>query len=340
VPDHFEELFAELRTVTLPRVLPPGVDAARRTARRRRRTTRIVTTAAVVAAVAGTLAVAVPPLREGHWTSAAERMTGRLDAAKRAVDTQLPTVARSAVSRPVTADSRSTFTDLEAGSYNLALACAGAGTVTVEARLARGAGDSAVLGGQVVACDEAPQATYLTLRLPLDGSVVITAAGDAAAVDSAGYALDLVPAAGPGNPPNQQEAPAPESTWNAARAAEILTASGRAGAAQVTTERVLTTTHFTGLGMKTAPGDYELALVCAGPGTLTLTVQTVATGSGGIADSGPTVLQRQVECRDTDPRVGETDLLTLPEGSGFMLTAAPDPAARNHAGWAYHLTPR
>ena len=326
MPDHFEELFADLRVATLPQVLPPGAGAARRTAHRRR-TARTATAAAVVVAVAGGLAVAVPPLREGNRAAAAARVRDRVDTAKRAVDTQLPGVAGNATSQAVPAAGRVTFTDLPAGSYNLALACAGAGTVTVEARLERGAGDSAVLSGQVVACDEAPQATYLTFRLARTESVVITAAGDATAVGGAGYAFDLSPTAGTAL---QQEAAAPESSWNAARAAEVLTASGRAGAAQVTTEREVS------LESRNPPGDYELALVCAGPGTLSLTVQAAGENGEGPAP----VLERQVQCRDTDPRVGATDLITLPAGTAFRVDAVPDGPARNHAGWAYHLRQR
>jgi hypothetical protein len=206
--------------------------------------------------------------------------------------------------------------------------------MAIEAQLVRGAGDSSTaLGGYVVSCGTAPKAAILTFRLPVAGSVMVMLAGDPAAVGSAGYAVAM----GTGDETGRQDVPAPESTWNAARAAEVLTAAGRLSPAQVTTEQVLSTTHVTGPGSATTPGEYELALVCAGPGTLTLTVQSVRTGDGKIADPGATVLEQQVECRDEDPRLDGTELLSLPRNFGFVITAVPDEQARNRAGWAYHL---
>jgi hypothetical protein len=65
--------------------------------------------------------------------------------------------------------------------------------VTVEVRLERGAGDPVMLGGRTVACDDVPQATSLTFRLPVAGTVVVLAAGDATAAAGAGFALGLRP---------------------------------------------------------------------------------------------------------------------------------------------------
>jgi len=111
-----------------------------------------------------------------------------------------------------------------------------------------------------------------------------------------------------------------------------------ASAVPITTEQqVYSAMSFTGPGLRMKPGDYEFVLVCAGPGTLTLTVQTVSTDHGKIADHGETALDQQVECHDTDPRLDETTQLTLPKNSGFLITAVPDDQARNRAGWAYHL---
>jgi hypothetical protein len=339
VPDHLEELFADLRVATLPQVRPPGTAAARRTVKRRR-TTRTVAAAAVVFAVAGGLAVAEPAVRGGHRETPAERLKELAGTAKQAIGAQQPELVTGALTGTVTAGSTQTFADRPAGSYTLTLACAGAGRVTVEARLVRSADDNAVLGGYVVACAEAPRAVALTFRVPLDGSVVVSVTGDDTAMDSAGYAVGLGADDGTqDSAPRQQDAPAPESTWNATRAAQVLTATGRQTPVQVTTERTLSTMQFTGPGMTSKPGDYELLLTCAGPGTLSLTVHTVSTGAGQIADNGETVLQRQVECRDTDPRLDPADLLTLPRDHGFLITAVPDAQARNRAGWAYLLDP-
>jgi hypothetical protein len=183
VTDHIEELFADLRVAALPQVLPPGAGAARRTAQRRRTARTATAAAVVVVAVAGGLGVAVPPLR----------VRDRVDTAKRAVDTELQARAADTTSQPVTTAGRVTFAEISSGSYHLALACAGAGTVTVEVRLERGAGDPLALGGRTVACDDVPQATSLTLRLPVGGTVVVLAAGDATAVAGAGFALGLRP---------------------------------------------------------------------------------------------------------------------------------------------------
>lgn len=53
MPDQLEELFAELRTETVPRLRPPGAEAARRTVRRRRDRRTTVLTSAVLVVVAG-----------------------------------------------------------------------------------------------------------------------------------------------------------------------------------------------------------------------------------------------------------------------------------------------
>jgi len=335
VPDHFEELFADLRVATIPQVRPPGIDAARRTARRRRRTTQTAAAAAVALAVTGGLVVTGFPLRGGHRAAPAERVRDLVDIAERALGTQQPDLAGQPLSGPVAADGKVTFADRPAGSQSVALTCAGPGKVAVEAQLVRGAGDATVLGGSVVSCATAPRAAVLTFRLPVAGSVMVALAGDPAAAGSAGYAIAI----GPGDETGPPGLPAPESTWNAARAADVLTAAGRLSPAQVTTEQVLSTMHVTGPGSATAPGDYEFALVCAGPGTLTLTVQTARTAGGKVDDPGTTVIEHQVACRDEDPRLDATDRLSLPRNLGFVITAVPDAQARNRAGWAYHLGP-
>lgn len=333
MPDHFEDLFADLRVATIPQVRPPGIDAARRTARRRRRTTRTAAAAAVALAVTGGLVVTGLPLRGGHRVAPAERVRDLADTAKRALGAQVPDLTGQPLSGPVAATGEVTFPGRPAGSHRLVLACAGPGKIAVEAQLVRGAGDSTALGGYVVSCATAPQAAVLTFRLPVAGSVTVVLAGDPAAAGSSGYAVAM----GTSDEAGGQDVPAPESAWNAGRAADVLTAAGKSPPARVTTEQVLSTTHVAGPGSATTPGDYELALVCAGPGTLTLTVQTVRTGDGKIADSGTTVTQQQVKCRDEDPRLEATAMLSLPKDFSFMITAVPDGEARNRAGWAYHL---
>lgn len=240
MPDDLDELFAELRAATLPRVRPPGIDAARRTARRRRRTSRTVAVAAVALVVAGGLVITGHPLRGAPRTAPAERLKDLAGTGERALDTQLPEPA----DRPLSGD-------------------------------------------------DSPGA---------DGRT------------------------------DQQLLPAPESSWNAARAGAVLEAGGRLSPTLVTTEQVLTTVDLTG------PGDFAFVLVCAGPGTLTLTVRTA--GTGDPESAGTTVVVRQVECHDAGPRLDPADLLTLPENAGLEITAVPDDAARNRAGWAYHLGPR
>jgi hypothetical protein len=97
VPDQLEELFADLRADTLPRVRPPGTQAARHTVRRRR-TTRTVATAAVVLAAAGGLIASNLQLAKERQAPPAERQNNPVDTAKRALDTQLPRLA----GRPMT----------------------------------------------------------------------------------------------------------------------------------------------------------------------------------------------------------------------------------------------
>jgi hypothetical protein len=333
--DQLDELFADLRTQALPQVRPPGAEAARHTVRRRRRRTR--TAAAVVLAVAGGVVTAGLLIGGEHRVQPAERTKGLVETAKRALDKQLPYVAGRPMSGGVETGGAVTFADLAPGRYMLAVTCAGPGVLTVDAELVRGPKESSLLGGQVVSCTDAPQVAVMTFRLPVKGPVVVSADGDARAAGNSGYALELADGDATGS--GHDTVPAAESTWNASRASDVLKAAGTMNPMEVTAGQTTTEGFSAVTGLAQPPGDYDFQLVCAGPGSLSLTVMAVPVDDGVLADTGSVLMSGQVECSDTDPVLDETGTLTLPEDSGFLIIAVPDQQARDRAGWAYRLSP-
>ncbi|MFI7598367.1 hypothetical protein [Actinoplanes sp. NPDC049681] len=328
MPDQFESLFAGLRTETLPQVRPPGIAAAHRTVRRRR-TTRSVATATAVIAVAGTFAAAGLPDR-GDRDDSAERIDRLVVAAQRAVGQQTARQNGLPAEGPVAARTSQQFAGLTAGSYTLVLACGGVGVLTLAVRLA---GDAAPtdLGGQVVSCAARPKAASMQFRLPADGTVAVSLQGDDQAAGHAGYSL-VVTRTGAAD----QSAPVdPESSWNAGRAAAVLSSGGRYQPERMTTERLTQT----GQAVRQA-GEYEVRMACAGPGAVDVRLQQVAVHDGRIGGTGSVVWDEQVECTDVDPRAADgSTTVVLPDNAALAVTVIPDQAARNRAGFAYVLAP-
>ncbi|AEV81635.1 hypothetical protein ACWT_0621 [Actinoplanes sp. SE50] len=131
--DQIERLFADLRTDTLPRIRPPGADAARRTVRRRRRRAAAVTGIglAVLAVAAFTTPLRLSsPAEPAAPLSQAERDSLALDAARVIRLHDYPQTNGGTI----TGDGPLVTLDVLPGEYDFVAACAGqAGTVDLRA---------------------------------------------------------------------------------------------------------------------------------------------------------------------------------------------------------------
>ncbi|MEU4221515.1 hypothetical protein, partial [Actinoplanes sp. NPDC026623] len=300
-----------------------------------------VAAATVALAVAGGLVATRLPHAEPPPVSAAERMAALVGSARLALDDQLPKLAGRLTTGPVETEKTVTFAGLRPGGYTLAVTCAGAGTIVFDIEQTRSAAESAVYGRHTVSCAESPVVAVMTFRIRDSNPVVITATGDPRAAGNAGFALELGDGDGTANYPPGTDAlhddgavASEESTGNANRAADLLTANQMVAPVRVTTEQMrfqLTTGYAT-------PGDFQLRIVCAGPGTVDLTVAAVP--PGGLATEDHYALTSgEIPCQEAATRLQGEEIYTLPKGTTLVLVAIPDQAARNHAGLAYEVVP-
>ncbi|MET8148374.1 hypothetical protein ACIBSW_27420 [Actinoplanes sp. NPDC049668] len=338
MPDQLEALFADLRAETLPRVRPPGAEAARHTVRRRRARTRNAAAATVALAVAGGLIATRLPQTEER---PAERLTDLVASARRALEDQLPKLAGRLTTGVVTGHRRLTFADLRPGGYTLAVTCAGSGTVTIDIEQVRSSEEPRVLGVQTVSCGRTPAVAIMTFRLTKTGPVAISASGDAGAAGSAGYALELGDGDGasdylPGSDVlhSDDAVASDESAENSGRAADMLTTGHELTPLRVTTEQMRARREVSYL----PPGKFELRIVCAGPGTLNLLVAAVPPG-GVVSGEHYALMSRHTPCQEATPLTVHADVLSLPNSQSLVIIAVPDPAARNRAGWAFQVSP-
>ncbi|GID97005.1 hypothetical protein ACFQFC_20540 [Amorphoplanes digitatis] len=334
MPDQLEALFADLRAETLPHVRPPGTEAARHTVRRRR-TRRTVATAAVALTVAGGLAAANLPTERQRPVSPAERMNDLVDAARLALDDQLPKLTGRLETGAVEAGGRLAFAGVTPGGYTMAVTCAGPGLITIDIEQARNADESAVLGRRIVPCAESPVVAVTPILITFKGPVLVSVAGNWQAAGNAVYAVKLGDDGPSGDDAlhDDDAAAADESIRNADRAAEVLTSAGATSPLRVTTEQ-MRTRQATGYAR---PGNLELRFACAGPGSLNLTVAAVPPGGVPTSDH-QALLSLDVLC-DRSPWLTKEDVLSLPADTTLMIIVVPDGPARNHAGWAYQVSP-
>jgi outer membrane lipoprotein SlyB len=131
MPDQLEEMFAELRTQTVPQVRPPGAEAARRTVRQRRARTRTTVLAgAVLVMIAGAaIGVGRSQLLGDPAGPSAKELNRMATQARKVVeqDVQQPSVL--ADQGPVRANYTRTHA-VQAGSFLFDASCIGSGELT------------------------------------------------------------------------------------------------------------------------------------------------------------------------------------------------------------------
>ncbi|MEV6601317.1 hypothetical protein AB0M36_31360 [Actinoplanes sp. NPDC051346] len=319
MPDQFDTLFADLRAKTLPEVRPPGPAAARGTVRRRR-TTRTVVAASTVLAVAGTLtAVGLPTQRE----TADERLDRLTAAAQKAVD-EKGTAVGVGVIGSASPDSTERYPNLSPGTYTLTVVCGSSGTLTMKATLTAAAG-STDLGGQVASCSAEPVAAQMEVQTPVDGELTVALHADRAA-GGAAYVMMLTRKPEPWGVPV-----APESTWNADRAAQILSSGGGRPVGMTTERPGKPTTQRVG-----AAGEYRFRMVCAGPGSVTVTVAGPVVNP--LRPHEATLLSETVACTDVDPQPALVGV-GLEKDTEVTVKVTADEQAHNKAGFAYVVEP-
>jgi hypothetical protein len=321
MPDQLEELFAELRSDTINRIQPPGVEAAHRTVRRRRVTSAVAVVAAV-AVIAG-----------GATTVGSHVLTGRTPTATNSTaPSPVLLVERKLAGRGAAGKAdrtkvamlpdtgKSTFTGVAAGDYALYLACAHDGLLTADVRI----GTKSVAGGSVE-CSDDPLLTELRFTVPRkDTTVTVAVSGQ----DNVVYGLKLVaPDPVGADPSHESPPPSEESTFNAQQSAQLLTASGTAGSAgplEVTTEA----TQPFALGTF-RPGSWDINYACYGPGTLTVIITATPVGGGTpVTSEDPVDCTEEGTLRNGSPTI-------IDSRSTITISASADAAADNHAGWAY-----
>ncbi|WP_305786077.1 hypothetical protein [Symbioplanes lichenis] len=316
--DQFDDLFAALRTETIPGVRPPGADSARETVRRRRTRKRVVavtTTALAVLGIAGVTAIPrlTGPGREG--ASAA------VDAAERPGGTTLAGL--------VGLYSEPSFPKVAAGDYTVTAACEGTGSLDVRAVRVAGDGTRTDLGGQTVVCAPDPASRSWQFRMAAAGDIVVTLAGDSGSAETAHYAVTLSRVTAT----DDTFTPSDLTMTNTATARDILERAGLS-AQSMTTELIQLASPWE----STADGEFVLRVACVGPGSVALVVTDNAPGSGR---SGAELVDEKISCtEEAIPQAYPShNRIQYKAGRQLWVTVTPDAAARDVAGFAYALQP-
>jgi hypothetical protein len=183
VTDQLEHLFADLRADTMTQVRAPGVAAARHTVHRRRRTGASVAAGAALA-IAGAVAWTTIPGDDRTTPVAGRQLADTAQAAVRDSAGSYPTGESSG---PLTG-TVTTRTQVNAGTYLLFVACAGAAMGDL-AVLVRGPGR---LVTAAAPCEAAPVPERLRFVMESAGIVTIELRGGPAGIGRAGYAYKMV----------------------------------------------------------------------------------------------------------------------------------------------------
>jgi hypothetical protein len=302
VTDQLEDLFAELRAETIPRIQPPGPAVAHRTVRRRRLVRSAAACVVVVAAV-GVGAQMVRPapaprpagtdpavLAERQQRAAATITGDGTDHAYVVLDYRGMADGQTVASRP-----------LLAATYILQMACSGPGRVTAVLHGATASDGQAIglcdLGGDVSQSFLVPADTTVSVELrPADG-----------AQDQAGVAVRLMMMA--------------DDATGLVNAAKDRLPPARGTTVAVSGSFLSTATST--VDDTIAPGDYRLEFACAGAGTVRITLHYRASG----ADTS------EVASCGNGGRAVELPF-ARPAGESPTTVLAPDPAAAGQSAFA------
>ncbi|MFI1993187.1 hypothetical protein [Actinoplanes sp. NPDC020271] len=306
--DQLERLFGELRADTMPRIVPPGVDAARSTVRRRRRRATAITTAGLVALVAAGIGLSPQPARHstaGPALPAADRWALAQKASER-ID-QSP--GDSAISGIAIETGQQTY-PLVAGDYEVTTACYGApGYVAAEV-----AGKAFT-----VTCEETPPVLTVPVTVPAsDQPTVVSLRPDSATEGRTGiaYSLKMTQAA-----QERLRVAAQEAVGNSSYSAisGFLTQGGD------------------GLEDQTMrAGNYRLTVACVGAGTVKVQIGPEKPGEPGVAAPFTTLTQ---ECGHV-PALGHLDV-TIPKGTKTtVIDVTPSAEATGQAAAAVRVDRR
>lgn len=326
--EHVEKLFAELRGDQRQRVRAPGVTAARTTVRRRR--AAVALAAGVTLAVSGATAAGTAglgPARElsqhlGGKSPSRDGLTRQLSLAGAALPRKDSPPGGRVLRKVVTLDGASLDRNVVvAGTYVVELACAGAGSTRIVAKVGRdpatgGAAEPAMrmIGQRAIPCTERAAATSTTVLVPENGVLAIEAYPDAQAEGRSALAYQLMLS------PTDRE-----------RLDVDAVAAVDAGTARPVAPRVsyFVTADHTSEAVSLPAGSYRLEVACAGLGALQATVTTT-----GAVDADP-VPPDGVVCRGR-PQVRAL-AFTAAGGTTMTLRLTPDPAAAGQAAVAYRI---
>ncbi|WP_436524097.1 hypothetical protein [Actinoplanes sp. HUAS TT8] len=301
--DQFEQLFADLRADTIPRILPPGSEAARGTVRRRRTRRTAMTGVGLVAVVAAGAALALPSPPQQ-----ADPASGQLS--QETLDDFAGRAARQLGSYDgtVTAFAGQVLTTKRVpGDYEVALVCAGvAGMVNLT-----------VAGiDQPVSCGT----QLTTIHVPVtvtesNPEVTIDVAPDAVAAGRYGLAFSV----------RMTDGAKGDLTGDAQEA--VGTSNDNGGGAAFLDGVIGIQDDSVGAGR------YTLALACAGAGSVTVKV-----GNQKMHEDGSEPIKTYQ--RDCDGTAAEFDITLPPGTTGATIDALPSGDAENQAAVAYRWEPR
>ncbi len=202
------------------------------------------------------------------------------------------------LSGAVVAGAGGSLDPIEAGAYDVGVACAGVGQLSVEWRLT--SGSDANFGALPVPCGDAGVFTT-SLTAETSGDLQITVRGDDAAVGRAAYAILVTP----------PRAGAAEALLGPAD--EGMVSGGSGGSGGITSMEG----HY-------GPGSYRLRVACVGVGTLRVSISVV--------DAGVFPEPRDLTCTPqgavVDLEASTSDALTITIGDAPWTTGFASHAYR------------
>ncbi|BCY05496.1 hypothetical protein [Actinoplanes sp. L3-i22] len=307
--DQLEQLFADLRNDTMPRILPPGTEAARNTVRRRRRRTAAITTAGLVVVVAAGIGLGGQPMTRHTATAPALPPAAREALARSAahligLDQDDPPIGGTAI------EAGRQTRSLVAGDYEVRATCVGdAGYVAM------------VVAGTpfTLFCNGAPPILTVPVTVaasdqPID--VIFTPDPEAEGRSGVAYSLALT---------------------EAARERMQVAAHDAVGSGSVSVLSGFLTKGSTGTDDQSmTAGKYRITVACVGTGAVRVDVGRGRPDDPGVPVPVATFTQK---CADV-PAVGHLDV-TMPKGTKVtIIDVSPTAAAIGQAAAAVRVDRR
>ncbi|KUL30185.1 hypothetical protein [Actinoplanes awajinensis] len=322
--DQLERLFADLRSETMPRIVPPGVEAARGTVRRRRHRRTAVVTAGLAVLVAAGLGFGVP----AHLTTSAPTPATLTNAERDALAAQA--AERVGLTPDETLLGHSfgqafhVTHQLVTGDYLVKMVCVGA----------QGHADVRVAGSvTTLTCSATPAVISVPLTVgepDLVGRTDVLVDVRPNAVATGRTAVAYLIEMGSGSQDRLRTA-----------ATDAIGAAGTAGEVSTMSD-FITSSGGSGLTDATmGPGNYRLIAACVGAGYLTIAVGREEPGNPGFITEPVKTLGMSCSDGPLGTATPETIDFTMPKGTkATIVDTSTNLEARGQAGVAVRVVRR